>query len=151
MADSETSTTGLLDPAVLARIRDAELRAEPSEPTLALPELFGTLTSAIWAEVGAGARPRATRARDVGSVRRDVQRLYLNLLIQMAVAPASGTPEDSRALARATLIGLATDLDRVLVVPRPDLDANTRAHLADARDRIRRALDAQMIQTTSSR
>jgi hypothetical protein len=141
----------LLDPAVLSRIRDAELRAEPSEPTLGLPELFGTLTAAIWAEVGAGTRPRVPRARDVGSVRRDVQRLYLNLLTQMAVAPANGTPEDARALARATLLGLVADLDRALVVPRPDLDPYTRAHLADARDRIRRALDAQMIQTTSSR
>ena len=46
----------LLDPAVLARIRDAELRAEPGEPTVGLPELFGTLTGAIWSEVGAGSR-----------------------------------------------------------------------------------------------
>jgi hypothetical protein len=29
------------------------------------------------------------------------------------------------------------------------MDAYTRAHLDDARDRISRALDAQMIQTTS--
>jgi hypothetical protein len=140
----------LLDPAVLARIRDAELRAEPGEATVGLPELFGTLSTAIWSEVGAGSRARL-RARNVVSVRRDVQRLYLNALVQLAVSPAPGTPEDARALARMTLAGLGGDIDRALAVPRPDLDAYTRAHLADARERISRALDAQMVQTTSLR
>jgi hypothetical protein len=139
----------LLDPAVLARIRDAELRAEPGEPTMGLPELFSSLTDAIWAEAGVGARGRAVRPRNIGSVRRDLQRLYLNMLIQMAVNPAAGSPEDARALARATLLDLGTDLGRALAVPRTDLDAYTRAHLADSRDRIARALDAQMIQTTT--
>jgi hypothetical protein len=139
----------LLDPAVLARLRDAELRAEPGEATVGLPELFATLTGTIWAEVGAGARLRPVRPKNIASVRRDVQRLYLNALIQMTVSPSPGTPEDARALARATLAGLRGDIDRALAVPRPDMDAYTRAHLDDARDRISRALDAQMIQTTS--
>jgi hypothetical protein len=139
----------LLDPAVLARIRDAELRAEPGEATVGLPELFASLTVAIWSEAGAGARGRLVRPRNVSSVRRDLQRLYLNALIQTAVSPLPGTPEDARALARVTLVGLGGDLDRALAIPRPDLDAYTRAHLTDTRDRIARALDAQMIQTTT--
>ena len=140
----------LLDPAVLARIRDAELRAEPGEATVGLPELFSTLSGAIWSEVGAGSRGRV-RARNVTSVRRDVQRLHLNAMVHMAVDPAPGTPEDARALARMTLAGLGGDIDRALAIPRPDMDAYTRAHLVDSRERISRALDAQMVQTTSSR
>jgi hypothetical protein len=139
----------LLDPAVLARIRDAELRAQPGEATVGLPELYASLTGAIWSEVGAGKRVGVARPRNVSSVRRDLQRLYLNLLIQTAVTPPAGMPEDARALARATLAGLGADLDRALAIPRPDLDAYTRAHLTDTRDRIARALDAQMIQTTT--
>ena len=139
----------LLDPAVLARIRDAELRAEPGEATVGLPELFGSLTQAIWAEAGAGVRTRLVQPRNVGAVRRDLQRLYLNALIQMAVSPAPGTPEDARALARMTLAGLGGDIDRALTGSRPEMDAYTRAHLTDARERISRALDAQMIQTTT--
>ena len=90
----------LLDPAVLARIRDAELRAEPGEATLGLPELFATLTSAIWSEIGAGSRARGVRAKNITSVRRDVQRLHLNAMVQMAVSPAPGrrrTPAPWRA------------------------------------------------------
>ena len=139
----------LLEPGVLARLRDAELRAEPGESTVGLPELFTSLTGAIWAEVGAGSRSRPVRPRNIAAPRRDVQRLYLNALVQMTVTPQPGTPEDARALARVTLAGLRADIDRALVVPRTDLDAYTRAHLTDARDRISRALDAQMIQTTT--
>jgi hypothetical protein len=139
----------LLDPTVLARIRDAELRAEPGEAALGLPELFHTLTGSIWSEIGAGVPGRSVRPRNVTSVRRDLQRLELNLLIQLAVTPPAGAPEDARALARMTLVGLAGDLDRALAAPRTELDEYTRAHLADGRDRIARALDAQMIQTTT--
>jgi len=139
----------LLDPVVLGRIRDAELRAAPGEQTLGLPELFASLTGAIWAETSGGTRARPARLRNVSSVRRDAQRLYLDALVQMAVSPAPGTPEDAKALARVTLTGLGADIDRALAVPRPDLDAYTRAHLVDARERIDRALDARMIQTTT--
>jgi hypothetical protein len=139
----------LIDPAVLARIRDAELRAGPGEATLGLPELFASLTGAIWSEIGAGVRGRPVRPRNVSSVRRDLQRLYHTVLIQRADTPPAGTPEDARALARATLAGLGTDIDRAMAIPRPDMDAYTRAHLTDTRDRIARALDAQMIQTTT--
>ncbi len=140
----------LLDPVVLARVRDGELRAEPGEASVGLPELFASLTDAIWAEVSAGTRLHPARPGNITAVRRDVQRLYLNALIQMVVNPAPGTPEDARALARTTLAGLGGGIDRVLAAPRSELDAYTRAHLTDARDRIGRGLDAQMIQTTTS-
>ena len=149
MAQQGSLLGQLLDPAVLARIRDAELRAEPGEATVGLPELYASLTAAIWSEAGAGVHGRTVRPRNVSSVRRDLQRLYLNLLIQTAVSPPPGTPEDARALARTTLSGLSADLDRALANPRLELDAYTSAHLIDTRDRIARALDAQMIQTTT--
>ncbi len=139
----------VLHPAVLARVRDAGLRAEPGEATLGMPELFETLTGAIWSEIGAGTPGRPARPRNIGSVRRDLQRLYLDALIGMAVSPSPDTPDDATALARAMLVELGADIDRVLTAPHPDLDAYTRAHLADARDRIGRALDARIVQTTT--
>ena len=142
----------LLDPAVLSRIRDAELRATEGEQTLGIPELFATLTAAIWAETGVGTRAGGGKplpVRNIGSVRRDLQRLHLNSLIRMMVSPAPGTPEDARTLARATLVDLGGQLDRALATSRPGPDAYTRAHLQDSRERIGQALNAQMIQTTS--
>ena len=136
----------LLDPAVLARIRDAELRATPDAPAVGIPELFATLAEAVWAETGTGRE----KARNVGSVRRDLQRLHLNAMVRMVVSPASGTPEDARAIARLTLVELGGRLDRALTAPRPALDAYTRAHLIDSRERIAHALAAPMLQSTST-
>lgn len=142
----------LLDPAVLSRIRDAELRAGEGEATLGIPELFVTLTAVIWAEVTPGAKGpngKPVPARNIGSVRRDLQRLHLNTLTRMVVSPAPGTPEDARTLARATLVDLATQLDRALAIPKSGLDAYTRAHLQDSRERIGQVLNAQVVQNTS--
>jgi Met-zincin/Domain of unknown function (DUF5117)/Domain of unknown function (DUF5118) len=141
----------LLDPTVLSRIRDAELRAAEGEPTLGIPELFDSLTAAIWAET-VPIRPaggKVVPVRNIGSVRRDLQRLHLNSLIRMVVSPAPGTPEDARTLARATMVNLAAQLDRALAAQKSGLDAYTRAHLQDSRERIVQALNAQVVQTTS--
>ena len=134
----------LLDPAVLSRVRDAELRVTGPDSTVTIPELFTTLTAAIWAEVGyptSDGKPAV--ARNITSVRRDLQRLYLNDMIRMIVNPLPDTPEDARTLARVTLTDLATQLDRAR---RSELDAYTRAHLMDSRERITQALHAQMFQ-----
>jgi hypothetical protein len=140
----------LLDPVVLSRVRDAELRAAPGEATVGIPELFGTLTQAIWAELGIRPGSKQGAARNTGSVRRDVQRLHLNAMVRMVVSPAAGVPEDARALARATLVDLEGRLAHALDDDRASLDAYTRAHLADSRERIARALEAQMIQTPTA-
>jgi hypothetical protein len=108
-----------------------------------IPELFETLTDAVWAE--ASVKP----ARNIGSVRRDLQRLQLDALTRMVVSPTPGTPEDARAVARVTLLDLATRLDRALHNNR-SLDPYTRAHLLDSRERIDQALDARLIQTAAS-
>jgi hypothetical protein len=142
MAQQGSLLGRLLDPAVLARIRDAELRAENNEPTVTIPELFATLTAAIWAETGyPGTDGKPTSIRNISSVRRDLQRLYLNHLIRMIVNPLPDTPEDARTFARATLADLGTQLDRA---KRVELDTYTRAHLIDSRELITQALNAQM-------
>ncbi len=140
----------LLDPAVLARIRDAELRATDGEPTVTIPEVFATLTRAIWAEAAYPAAGITAVPRNITSVRRDLQRLYLNSLIRMIVNPLPETPEDARTLARATLADLGGELGRALLRRGVELDPYTRAHLVDSKERISQALNAQMIQTAGT-
>jgi hypothetical protein len=140
----------LLDPVSLARIRDAELRARPGEPTLGMPEVFETLARSVWAELGTRNGSKQGHARSIRSVRRDVQRLHLNAMIAFVVEPPPGTPEDARALARVTLVELDRGLAHALEEDAAELDGYTRAHLADSRERIARAIDAQMIQSPTS-
>ena len=82
-------------------------------------------------------------------MRRDVQRLHLNAMIGMVVAPQPGTPEDARALARATLADLDARLAHALDEDGADLDPYTRSHFADSRHRVAQTLDARMIQPPS--
>ena len=135
---------------VLSRIRDAELRALKGESTLTIPELFATLTRAIWAEAVHAADGKVGAPRNITSVRRDLQRLYLNNLIGMVVSPQPETPEDARTLARATLLELGSELDRAMIRRAVELDPYTRAHLVDSKERITQALNAQMIQTAGT-
>jgi hypothetical protein len=125
----------LLDPAVLDRVRDNEARTTDGTP-FTLPDLFDGLVTGTWSEV----IQSKGRTLVVNAFRRDGQRQVLNALVRLVVAPAPGTPEDARALARAELGDLAAVIDRAL--PRAAGDAYTRAHLLDARQRIRQALDA---------
>ena len=108
------------------------------------------LTRSIWAEVGIREGGKPGHARSIRSVRRDVQRLHLNAMVALVVDPQAGTPEDARSLARATLVELDRGLTHALEEDAAQLDAYTRAHLADSRERIARALDAQMIQSSTS-
>jgi hypothetical protein len=115
-----------------------------------MPEVFETLTQSVWAELGIRTGSKQGHARNIRSVRRDVQRLHLNAMIALVVAPPAGMPEDARSLARATLGGLENGLAHALEEDGAQLDEYTRAHLADSRERIARALEAQMIQSTTS-
>jgi Met-zincin/Domain of unknown function (DUF5117) len=129
----------LLDPNVLSRIRDNELRAAPGTPVVTIPDVFGAMTGAIWAEAGMG----GGAPRNTNSIRRDLQRLYLNELIHMVVSPTTGVPADARTIARVTLTTLGTRLTHALGAG--GLDAYTRAHFADSRARIAQALNAQVV------
>jgi hypothetical protein len=130
----------LLDPGVLDRLRDAELRADRGASVVTIPEVMDAVTGAVWAEAGY----RGGAGRNATSIRRDIQRYTLQLLSRMVIAPPPGTPEDARSVARATLARLGAALDRTL--PAARLDASTRAHYADSRDRIRQTLGATVVQ-----
>jgi hypothetical protein len=120
------------------------------EATVTIPELFSTLTRAIWSETADPAAGKVAIPRNITSVRRDLQRLYLNSLVRMVVSPLPETPEDARTLARATLADLGGELDRALLRRGIELDPYTRAHLVDSKERISQALNAQMIQTAAT-
>lgn len=114
----------LVNPFRLARMRDAELRYGAGS-VLGMPELFREITRAVWSEVEGGT------ARNVDSVRRDLQRTYLNAMGAIVVEPAARTPADARALARQELRALDGRLERAL--RQGGLDAMTRAHLEETR------------------
>ncbi|MGJ5629467.1 zinc-dependent metalloprotease [Nostoc sp. CALU 1950] len=146
----------LLDSDRLNRLQDIELKTLPGE-ALSLPELLDTLQTGIWAEVFAPGEPKP-----ISSIRRSLQREYLNILLQMMLG-TTNTPEDGRTLAWYELRQLQKVIDvrlkqlgeqRVDGIPtlgaaaNPDdqsLDIYTLAHLEASGDRITKALNAQLL------
>jgi hypothetical protein len=130
----------MLQPETLARLRNAELKFGPME-TLTTPELFEQLTQSLWSELISAA------PRNVGMLRRDLQRRYLERLGVLLLSRGdrdSAMATDLRALSRAQL----TELKRRLSVPErliAGLDAYTRAHVADSLAHITKLLDAQIV------
>ena len=118
----------LLNPSRLARIRDGETKYGADQVTT-IPELMGSLTTAIWSELG------GTIAAD----RRDLQRAYLDAMTRLIVKPASGTPADARAVARWELTQLRNRIDSAQAGAS---DGYTRVHLFEALARIDKALEA---------
>lgn len=123
----------LTNPFLFARIRDAELKFGQRE-VLTVPELMEGLAQSVWSEVWSGS------ARNIPSMRRDLQRAWLDHMTQILVTPPSRMPADARAVARMRL----EDLDRriALRVNSRALDDYTRAHLLESRARIAKALEA---------
>lgn len=124
----------LIQPFRLAMIRDGEMRYGAAN-MVTIPELFTTLTRAVWGEVWT---PGSVSNAD--AVRRDLQRAYLDQMTALVVHPAPRTPADARAVARQTL----RDLDRRLttVASSGTLNAYMSAHVEESRARIRKTLDA---------
>lgn len=127
-----------LDAYRLRRMVDNEVRAPRGEGSYTVSELLGTLTAAIWSEVSDGGR-----TRPINSFRRNLQRSYLNELAGLLISQAAVIPEDARSLARYELRNLSDRIDAALAAP-GTLDTATRAHLAESKARIDRALDASL-------
>ncbi|REL33605.1 DUF5117 domain-containing protein [Rhodohalobacter sp. SW132] len=125
----------LLNPTRLERIRDTEVKFG-AENTVTIPEVMEQLTNAIWEEAW------TAPGGNINSNRRDLQRAHLEQMIRLVTNAPSGTPADARSVARYTLTDLHERLELRLTPPTYDFDAYTRAHLAESKDRIQRALDA---------
>lgn len=122
----------------LTRLQDIELKSTPSE-ALTLPKLFKTLEDSIWTEV---LKPDHKSA-SISSIRRSLQRSYLNLLTSM-VLRTDNVPEDARTIAWYRLRELQGYLNDVLRRYGGEMDTYTKAHLEETRTRIKKTLSAQI-------
>lgn len=124
----------LLDETRLARIRDTEVKFG-AENTVTIPELMGTLTNSIWSEIW------TAPGTNISSNRRDLQRAYLDEMIEIVTDAPSGMPADARSVARAQLTDVNNRITRRLTPPY-SFDAYTEAHLREVKARVEKALDA---------
>jgi hypothetical protein len=126
------SLTLIMNPTRLRRIYDNEYRSSGNGEILTMAEVVEDVNAAVW-----GRAPYTKPS----SFRRNLQREHVQRLIDLALLDNTPSP------ALRTISAMATqelrDVDALLsAAQKGDLDPYTKAHVADVRARIERALTA---------
>jgi hypothetical protein len=124
----------VFSPVVLRRIVNNEFKVGDPDKALTLPTLYHTMSAAVWSELPEG--------KNISSLRRQLQRAYLNTMIEMVINPSNGAPDDAKMLAWDQLRQLKT---RIAAAQRSRHDEYTRIHLDESLMQITRALDAHQV------
>jgi len=136
----------IASPVVLQRIYDAELKsADPDKFTAA--ELITRLRDHVWGQLDrvGDSPPECTNSSPfIGSISRNLQREYLDLMLSIAqTTPGSVMSADLHGMLSHALRELSAKIGCTLDKTGPQLDFASRAHLIEARSRIDRVLAAQ--------
>jgi hypothetical protein len=141
--------TMLMNPTSLRRVYDNEVMVEADKDAVTIPELLDALYASVWTEVDKKPEGKFTSRKPmISSTRRNLQRTYVERLIDLAVN-GTGTGAASKPISNLAMLQLRTLNDKIGTVLKAEgmtaVDPYTRAHLADAQTRITKALDSQYI------
>lgn len=134
----------LLSPLTLSRLHDSELKVSADQDVLTAAELLERLTKAIYSELGELKPGEYTNRKPaVSSLRRNLQRVYLKRLANLAMGQVP-VPEDCQTVAHFELVALQGRLKETLSNKDIKLDRYTQAHLNETLERIGKVLDARL-------
>ncbi|MEK7484011.1 MAG: zinc-dependent metalloprotease [Planctomycetota bacterium] len=127
---------------MLDRLLNNELKSTEKD-TLTLPEVFGTLREAVWAELKQNGKESTNQSPLINGYRRNLQRSYLQNMFNLAMADEySSTPHSARTLAWFELKTLKNDIEKAKATNNLSKDAYTTSHLDETAKRIQKAIDA---------
>tara|TARA_Y100001935_G_C17310496_1_gene515682 strand:- start:1890 stop:4514 length:2625 start_codon:yes stop_codon:yes gene_type:complete len=123
----------IFNPLVLSRIQDNEIRFQSQKDKFTMSELFITIRESIWTEL--------VERENVNSFRRSLQRIHLDILINMINEDAS-LNYDARILARQSLV----EIQKLVKNSQHMFGMNdmTSAHYSEISSRISSALNAYL-------
>ncbi|MCG8651387.1 MAG: zinc-dependent metalloprotease, partial [Pirellulales bacterium] len=140
-----SALTWLMNPTTLRRVYDNELRLPEDQDALTLPELLDTINAAVWNEIDKECPDdRDARNPMISSLRRNLQREHMQRLVDLVLQSSDDTAayKPISNLARMELRTLVKRIDASLEKCGDKMDAYTKAHLSESRERISRALEA---------
>jgi hypothetical protein len=148
MGIQASAMTGLLNPTTLRRVYDNEFRVPADQDSFTLPELLAAVTAAVWSELDVKAEGQYTARKPlISSLRRNLQREHLERLIDLTLPGQAQDPAGKTisTLASQQLRQVAAKIEAAQAAAADKHDPYTTAHLAQARERITKALDASYI------
>lgn len=141
----------IMNPSVLRRVYDNEVRTAADADALTLNELMGAITSEVWTELAQKREGKATdRAPAISSLRRNLQAEHVERLFDLANSRKSSTAamKPIANLAAQTLHDLQKRLDEAR--KSESLDSYSAAHLNDLHDRIVRWAEGKFVPAAAS-
>ncbi len=134
----------LLSSLTLQRIYDSELKVPADQDAFTAAELIRRLTGSIFNETEKLQGGSYTERKPaIGSLRRNLQRIYLQRLSELAMGE-TGAPADCQSVAYFELKGLQDRINKLLGA-NANLDTYTKAHLTESSNRIAKVLDARLL------
>jgi hypothetical protein len=140
-----SALTWLMNPTTLRRVYDNEMRLPAEVDALTLPELLGTIGQAVWSELEEDCpENRNDRKPMISSLRRNLQREHMQRLLDLVLETSDDTAayKPISNLARMELRSLSDRIKASLDKCGNKMDAYTRAHLTETKERVDRALEA---------
>ena len=140
-----SALTWLMNPTTLRRVYDNELRLPHDQDALTLPELLNTINAAVWTEIDVECPDgRNDRKPMISSLRRNLQREHMQRLVDLILDTGDDTAASKPIsnLARMELRSLVDRIDKRLKKCGAKMDAYSKAHLIETKERIARALEA---------
>jgi hypothetical protein len=144
MAIQASTLSQIINPTVLRRVYDNELRTPADADALTLAEMMNTVTNSIWKEIGnLNAGNYTDRKPAISSLRRNLQSEYVSRLFDLArdIRGSNAALKPIANIATMTLVDLKAKLGAARDAA--GLDTYTKAHLSDLHSRISHFLDAK--------
>ena len=144
MGIQATILTRVLNPDTLGHVLDNEFRTPAKEDMLTLPEVLQTVEKEVWSELDRTGAKFTDREPMISSLRRNLQREYVERLIDLSM-PVSYGQASHKPIANLALMhlrDLSTRLGRTLDAKKDALDSYSKGHISEAKLRIDKAVDA---------
>lgn len=124
----------LFNSTVLKRIVNNEFKVGDDSRALTLPYLFHSVGGTVWSELDSH--------KNIGTLHRQLQRSYIDMLSSMFTNSANPAPDDAKILAWGELQRLKARIAEAQAAP-VKLDEYSKTHLAESLMRINRVLQAK--------
>lgn len=144
-----SALTLLMNPTTLRRVFDNEQLVPKDQDAVTLPEVMDKLQAEIWSELDAKVEGEVNaRKPRISSIRRNLQREYLERLIDLAI-PTGSVSKPVTSLALVQLKEVKRRIDAALE-GKAGLDPYSVAHLTECQLRITKAIDAIYVYNQTS-
>ncbi len=134
----------LMNPGALGRVFDNEILTPAKEDMITLTEVLRTIEAEVWSELDKDGSQATDREPMISSLRRNLQREYVERLIDLSMSGnwggAAQKPLATLALAHLRSLGA-----RLSIAREKKMDTYSSAHLGETRLRIEKAVDAGYI------